>query len=107
MLRSSWPARANGPGSNLRYGLFTLCYGLFTLWIIHIMLRIIYTLLWIIYGLFTLRIIYDTDFLLSLSQDWVLPETFLVGRDVIFILVILVLAVYCIAAFYIFSHVPF
>ena len=91
MLRSSWPARANGPGSNLRYGLFTLCYGLFTLWIIHI----------------TLRIIYDIDFLLSLSQDWVLPETFLVGRDIIFILVILVLAVYCIAAFYIFSHVPF
>ena len=62
----------------LRYGLLTLCYRLFTLWII-------YTLLWIIYGLFTLRIIYLMDLLVSSSQEWVLPETLLVGRDIIFI----------------------
>ena len=67
----------------------------------YVALWITHSMLWIIYGLFTLRIIYDIDFLLSLSQDWVLPETCLVGRDIIFILVILVLAVYCIAAFYI------
>ena len=74
----------------LRYGLFTVCYGLFTL----------------CYGLFTLRcamdysqyamdylrIIYDIDVLLSLSQDWV-------GRGIILVILML-LAVHCIAAFY-------
>ena len=77
----------------LRYGLFTVCYGLFTL----------------CYGLFTLRcamdysqyamdylrIIYDIDVLLSLSQDWV-------GRNIIFfiLVILMLLAVHCIAAFY-------
>ena len=64
MLRNSWPARANGPGSDyLRYGLFTLCYGLFTLWIIHIMLRIIYAMDYLHSAMDYLRIIYATDYL--------------------------------------------
>ena len=46
------------------------------------------------YAMDYLRIIYDIDVLLSLSQDWV-------GRGIIFILVILMLlAVHCIAVFY-------
>ena len=55
------------------------------------MLRIIYAMDYLHYamdhlryGLFTLRIIYNIDFLFSLSQEYVLPKTLLSGRYIIF-----------------------
>ena len=76
----------------LRYGLFTVCYGLFTLCYRLFTLR--YAMDYSQYAMDYLRIIYDIDVLLSLSQDWV-------GRGIIFILIILMLlAVHCIAVFY-------